>query len=112
MADHIEIIREEYRTGRLDISGETIRVLLDEIDRLQQRNNRVRSDFVLGEPPVCEHCCTTGKAIAHNTGDGWVWGWECECQRLLDDTMGDIDWPFVNDVANGEDWKLAGFELV
>ena len=53
--------------------------------------------------------------VAHNTGDGFVWGWEDEEGEF---TAGDepsdlptIDWPFEQDYVWSDDWERAGFEI-
>lgn len=90
--------------------------LLAEIDRLQAKRNRVRSDWSAGEPPKCDYDKCDSKEpmhlVAHNTGDGWVWHWHCDCGYYSDEAIYEIEWPFIDDVANAADWEAAGFEVV
>jgi hypothetical protein len=87
--------------------------LLDEVDRLQAKRNRIRSSWNPGDPPKCE--CDSKepmRLVAHDTGDGWVWHWDCDCGHYFDEVRYEVEWPFIDDVANAADWELAGFEVV
>lgn len=80
----------------------------------------VKPGWKLPEPPVCPGCGGKAFAAVHNTGDGWVWGWDCnECgpDHLCwsDDYPGVgnmYEWPFNEDWAQGTDWDQVGVEVV
>lgn len=68
-----------------------------------------------GSPKPCD-CGGTLKPVAHNTGDGWTWGGECDtCGEWFgdDDDGGErYPWPFVGNWAEADDWRVAGYALV
>lgn len=53
------------------------------------------------------------RLAVHHTGDGWWPHWydpdaQVDCLELDDDHQ----WPFVEELAYGEDWEAIGFEVV
>mgnify|MGYP001575745007 CR=1 FL=1 len=78
----------------------------------------IRPDWKMPESPVgkiCPECGEKIEPIAHNTGDGWFLGWQCEggicATDKLEDGMIDV-WPFVEETANWRDLQDAGFTIV
>lgn len=64
-------------------------------------------------PPPCPECGTTSTPVAHDTGDGWAWGIECDAcgyQGECDSTA--FQWPFAVDYAQPFHWELAGVRVV
>ncbi len=73
----------------------------------------IKEDWELPDPPICTECGDEGRPIVHNTGNGWHWGWECDCRALVESGLpGEshaIEWPFKADYAYVEHWQAAGF---
>jgi len=78
----------------------------------------IKPDWKLPEPPKCLECGEPLTAVAHHTGDGWVWHWYTTGNPCwhepeeFDTTEHQIDWPFVEEWVKGDDWTAAGFEVV
>lgn len=51
------------------------------------------------------------RLVAHNTGDGWWFGWERDDGETFD-IVGEEAWPFVDDWATASDWRRLGIEVV
>ena len=76
----------------------------------------IKSDWKMPEPPnlvcSCGQQCNVAEALLD--GDGWLFFWECpdgcgEHPETMDLWIG--VWPFVEDWANAEDMKAAGFRI-
>ena len=69
-----------------------------------------------GMSDICRICDTDIKIRAYNTGDGWLFFWDCEEQHLVDGDSSDeyIDgwFPFLFGWATGKDLERIGIEVV
>ena len=84
----------------------------------------VKEGWKLPDPPECPDCGHKAQAAVHNTGDGWVWGWDCPnnecgsgpdpfCWCDGDPGVGEMyEWPFNEDWAQGTDWEAVGVDVV
>ena len=59
---------------------------------------------------VCTRCRKKIKAIAHNTGEGWSFDLECECQDLYNYLH--FDWPTDEEWISSREVRKLGFEEV
>ena len=53
--------------------------------------------------------------MAHDTGDGWTWGLECNlCGTWWGDESPEppYPWPFDGDYATATDWHLIGVVVI
>ena len=51
------------------------------------------------------------RLIAHHTGDGWLWAWECPnyCGWMEEFPS---EWPWLRSFVWGRDWEAIGVEIV
>jgi len=62
---------------------------------------------------LCGWCDRRLTKVAHNTGDGWLLYWRCECiagDEWDEDT--EIKWPFGDNWVTGAELEELGYELV
>ena len=66
--------------------------------------------------PLCITCYQKPRIFAHNTGDGWVFFWDCDEQHIIDrngDSSMIVGWfPFLFGWATGKDLERIGIEVV
>ena len=69
----------------------------------------VKPDYT--HPPTPRCCGLPMVPFAHDTGDGWAWGWECaaDCES---EAIYATEWPFNEPTATGRDWKKLDFPLI
>lgn len=60
----------------------------------------------------CEMCAELpDRLIAHNTGDGWLFSWECPNYCGWEENF-IYEWPFIRPSVWGHDLESVGFEVV
>lgn len=90
---------------------------------LPQKLATIRLGWKLPVPPQCPVCKVPATPAVYNTGDGWVWGWDCQSYKMCGpddfawvdghDGLGEmIEWPFVESYVFSHDWEGLGFEEV
>ena len=66
--------------------------------------------------PICVDCHKPPKIHACDTGDGWLFLWDCECGDTSDlrgdDSFLDGYFPFLFGWATGKDLERIGIEVV
>ena len=66
--------------------------------------------------PICPECHAPPTIHAYNTGDGWMFFWDCDGQHIVDrrgDKANIVGWfPFLFGWANGRDLEKIGIEVI
>ena len=66
--------------------------------------------------PICAECHKPPHVYALDTGDGWLFFWDCECGDISDlrgdDSFLDGYFPFLFGWATGKDLGRIGIEVV
>ena len=90
-------------------------LLLERID-MSKRIATIKPDWKMPSPPFekCESCGQPVKPHALDTGDGFLFFWDCSegCCLVGDQELFIDTWPFIEDVACVPDLEAAGFEFV
>jgi len=77
---------------------------------------RVKKDWELPVCPIekCPRCNSPVKPVAYMDATEWcLGGWDCNtpCDEMYEEYE-DFEWPFVENVATGDDFKDIGFMVI
>ncbi len=98
-----------YDLGRTRQQKYDLQVEIKWIEKKYGISNKPKAE-IYPSAIVCTRCRKKIKAIAHNTGEGWSFDLECECQDLYNYLH--FDWPTDEEWISSREVKKLGFEEV